>query len=102
MSQKLQGYIYLALAMALVGSTVIASKVIGSGLPPFTATVLRFAIALPCFLAIIRMSDVPWPCPGAHDWLLLILQSAAGSVGCTTLLISGLRLTSAANAGVII
>jgi drug/metabolite transporter (DMT)-like permease len=102
MSQKLQGYIYLTLAMALVGSTVIASKVIGGGLPPFTATALRFAIALPFFLAIMRMRDAPWSCPGARDWLLLILQSTAGSVGYTTLLISGLRLTSAANAGVII
>jgi drug/metabolite transporter (DMT)-like permease len=102
MSQKLQGYVYLALAMALVGSTVIASKVIGGGLPPFTATALRFAIALPFFLAVMRMRDAPWPRPGARDWLLLILQSAAGSVGYTTLLISGLRLTSAANAGVII
>jgi drug/metabolite transporter (DMT)-like permease len=100
--QKLRGYVYLTLAMALVGSTVIASKVIGSGLPPFTAAALRFAIALPFFLALMRMSGAAWPRPGRRDWALLILQSTAGSVGYTTLLISGLRLTSAANAGVII
>jgi len=100
--QKFQGYVYLTLAMVLVGSTVVASKVIGGGLPPFTAAALRFAIALPFFLAIMRMSGAPWPRPDLRDWLLLILQSTAGSVGYTTLLISGLRLTSAANAGVII
>lgn len=102
MPQKFQGYVYLTFAMVLVGSTVIASKVIGGGLPPFTAAALRFAIALPFFLAVMRMSGAPWPRPGGRDWLLLILQSTAGSVGYTTLLISGLRLTSAANAGVII
>ena len=102
MSQKLQGFAYLTFAMVLVGSTVIASKIIGGGLAPFTAAALRFAIALPFFFALMRMSDASWPRPGLRDWLLLILQSTAGSVGYTTLLISGLRLTSAANAGVII
>ena len=102
MSQKLRGYAYLTSAMILVGSTVIASKVIGGGLQPFTATALRFAIALPFFIAIMRMSGATWPRPGTRDWILLIFQSAAGSVGYTTLLITGLQLTSAANAGVII
>ena len=50
------GYFYLTLAMVLVGSTVIASKVIASGLPPFTATALRFAIALPCLLGAMRLT----------------------------------------------
>ncbi|WP_119388620.1 DMT family transporter [Taklimakanibacter lacteus] len=102
MSRKLQGYVLLAAAMVLVGSTVIASKIIGGGLPPFTAAALRFAMALPLFIILMRMSAVPWPRPGRRDWLLLVIQSAAGSVGYTTLLISGLRFTSAADAGVII
>ena len=102
MSQKLVGYSYLTSAMVLVGSTVIASKIIGTGLPPFTAAALRFAIALPFLVLIMRMSRTPWPRPGAGDWLLLVIQSTAGSVGYTALLILGLRLTSAADAGVII
>lgn len=102
MSQKLVGYTYLTSAMILVGSTVIASKIIGSGLPPLTAAALRFAIALPFLVAIMRMSGAEWPRPDRRDWLLLIIQSTAGSVGYTALLISGLRLTSAADAGVIV
>lgn len=102
MSQKLVGYAYLTSAMILVGSTVIASKIIGGGLAPFTAAALRFAIALPFLVAIMQMSGAEWPRPGARDWLLLIVQSTAGSVGYTALLISGLRLTSAADAGVIV
>src|SRR5262249_31523712 len=37
-----------------------------------------------------------------RNWMLLTLQAGAGSVGYTTLLISGLRYTSAADAGVVI
>lgn len=102
MSDKTQGYFYLAMAMVLVGSTVIASKVIAAGLPPFTATALRFAIALPGFLLLMRLTGTRLPAIGRGDGLLLVLQAVAGSVGYTTLLISGLRMTSAADAGVII
>ncbi|MBP1887075.1 DMT family transporter [Sinorhizobium mexicanum] len=102
MSRQFQGYIYLSLAMALVGSTVIASKVIASGLPPFTATALRFALAFPLFLVLMRATRTAWPKLQRRDWLILFIQAGAGSVGYTTLLISGLRLTSAADAGVII
>ncbi len=102
MSGKTEGYFYLALAMILVGSTVIASKVIAAGLPPFTATALRFAIALPGFLLLMRLTGTRLPAIGRGDGVLLVLQAVAGSVGYTTLLISGLRMTSAADAGVII
>lgn len=102
MSQKLQGYILLTLAMATVGSTVIASKIAGSGLPPFTATALRLALALPFFLILMRLTLSRWPRPDRRDGVLLVLQATAGSVLYTSLLILGLNYTSAANAGVII
>jgi drug/metabolite transporter (DMT)-like permease len=61
MSREFQGYIYLTLAMVTVGSTVIASKVIASGLPPFTATALRFAVAFPLFLFLMRWTGSRLP-----------------------------------------
>ncbi|WDZ76896.1 DMT family transporter [Ensifer adhaerens] len=102
MSEKFQGYLYLSLAMILVGSTVIASKIIAAGFAPFTATAMRFAIAFPLFLLLMRLTKTQWPKLGSHDWMILIAQAGAGSVGYTTLLIAGLSLTSAANAGVVI
>lgn len=102
MSATKVGYLYLSLAMVTVGSTVVASKVIAAGLPPFTATALRFAIALPVFLLLMRLQRAPWPRLARADWALLVLQGLAGSVGYTTLLLSGLRMTSAADAGVIV
>jgi len=102
MSDRLIGYMYLALAMIVVGSTVVASKLIGTGLPVFSATALRFAIAFLCFLLLMRVTGVRLPRLCRRDWFLLILQAGAGSVGYTTLLIAGMQLTSAADAGVII
>ncbi|MGO7369252.1 DMT family transporter [Rhizobium ruizarguesonis] len=102
MSRQVQGYVYLALAMLTVGSTVVASKLIASGLPPFSATALRFAIAFPVLLLLMRATGARLPRFSRHDRLILVIQAGAGSVGYTTLLISGLSLTSAADAGVII
>ncbi|EJC67394.1 putative permease [Rhizobium leguminosarum bv. viciae WSM1455] len=102
MSRQVQGYVYLALAMLTVGSTVVASKLIASGLPPFSATALRFAIAFPVLLLLMWATGARLPRFSLHDRLILIIQAGAGSVGYTTLLISGLSLTSAADAGVII
>lgn len=102
MPQQLHGYAYLTLAMATVGSTVIASKIAGAGLPPFTATTLRLALALPFFIVLMRLTASRWPRPDRRDGGLLLLQATSGSVLYTALLISGLSFTSAANAGVII
>jgi len=102
MQRHLQGYVYLTLAMMTVGSTVVASRVIASGMPPFTATALRFAVAFPFFLLLMRLTGMRLPSLPSRDWIILLVQAGAGSVGYTTLLISGLRLTAAADAGVII
>lgn len=96
------GYLYCALAMVTVGSTVVASKIIATGLPPFTATALRFAMALPVFLVLCWLLRVRLPRVGRRDAFLLLLQACAGSVGYTVLLISGTALTSAATAGVLV
>jgi len=95
------GGVYLTLAMITVGSTVVASRIIAAGLPPFTAAALRFAIALPIFLALMRWRGQALPRPGRRDLALIVLQALCGSVGYAVLLVAGLRTTSAANAGVI-
>ncbi|EHK63672.1 DMT family transporter [Achromobacter arsenitoxydans] len=101
-NERVRGCLYLAAAMALVGSTVVASKIIGTGLPPFTATALRFAIALPCFALLMALSGARIPQLCGRDWLLLAVQAIAGSVGYTTLLIAGLQRASAVDGGIIL
>jgi drug/metabolite transporter (DMT)-like permease len=101
MNSRYTGFLFCVLAMLGVGSTVVVSKAIAAGLPPFSATALRFAIAFPVFVLIMRWRGVRWPRLGRRDILLVIAQAGAGSVGYTVLLISGMRLASAADAGVI-
>lgn len=99
---RLAAFACLALAMATVGSTVVAGKLVAGALPPFSATALRFALALPCFLAIMAVLRTPWPRLAPRGWLLLLVQAVAGSVGYTTLMIAGLTQASAADAGVVL
>jgi drug/metabolite transporter (DMT)-like permease len=100
-ARRLPGGALLTLAMITVGSTVVASRIIAAGLPPFTASALRFAVALPIFVALMRWRGLRLPRLSRHDWLLVLLQALCGSVGYAVLLMAGLRTTSAANAGVI-
>lgn len=96
------GYLYCALAMVTVGSTVVVSKIIGATLPPFTATALRFAMAMPVFLALCWLLRARMPRVDLRDAALLVMQACAGSVGYTVLLISGTTLSSAATAAVLL
>lgn len=102
MSHRLTGYLCLTLAMMTVGATVTASKVIAGGMAPFTATALRFAVALPVFALILLMVRPALPRLPGRIWGLLLLQAAAGSVGYTVLLIAGLAHMPSADAGVLI
>lgn len=102
MNRNMLGYLYLTLAMVMVGSTVVASKIAAAGLPPFTATALRFAIAFPCFLLLMRATRAQWPRLSRRDCALLLVQACAGSIGYTALLMAGLRGASATDAGIIL
>lgn len=102
MKTRLIGYLYLAAAMTGVGSTVIASRLAAGGLPPFTATALRFLIATPLLFALMRAQRLRWPRVSRRDAALLVVQAAAGGVGYTVLLISGTRLSSPLDAGVML
>jgi drug/metabolite transporter (DMT)-like permease len=65
----------------------------------FTATAIRFGMALPLFLLLMCWRRGGWPRLCRHDWLMLIL-AGAGSVGYTVLLLAGVRLSTAASASV--
>jgi drug/metabolite transporter (DMT)-like permease len=101
-SRRSIAHLQLTLAMITVGSTVIASKIIGAGIDPLPATALRFAFALPVFLVLMRATGTAFPRPGQRDACLLLAQAATGSVGYTVLLIAGTQRTSAGDAAIIL
>lgn len=96
-----RGPLLCSLAMVLVGSTVVVSKLIAQDIEPFAATVLRHALALPVFLVLMRWHGQRLPRLGRRDALLLTVQAAAGSVGYSVLLILGVKLASASDAGIV-
>lgn len=101
MSESLRGQLLCSLAMVLVGSTVVVSKIIGQEVEPFLATALRHAAALPVFLVLMGVTGARFVRVGLHDAVLLLVQAAAGSVGYSVLLIQGTALASAADASVV-
>jgi len=101
MSDSFKGQLLCSLAMVLVGSTVVASKVIGEDIEPFLATVLRHALALPLFFGLMRWRGQRLPRVDRRDAVLLLVQAAAGSVGYSVLLILGVTLASASDAGIV-
>ncbi|MDB5849811.1 MAG: hypothetical protein JWP29_3563 [Rhodoferax sp.] len=101
MSESLKGQLLCSLAMVLVGSTVVVSKLIGSDVEPFLATALRHAIALPVFLLLMRLRGQRLPRCSGRDAALLLVQAAAGSVGYTVLLMQGVVLAGAAETSIV-
>lgn len=95
------GPLLCAAAMITVGTSVVASKLIGVAIEPFLATALRHALALPVLGVLCLVRRPAWPRPGARDALILVAQAAAGSVGYTVLLIAGASMASAADAGIV-
>lgn len=101
MSDSFKGQLLCSLAMVLVGSTVVVSKIIGQDIEPFLATVLRHALALPIFFVLMHWTGQRLPRVNRRDAVLLAVQAAAGSVGYSVLLIQGVSLSSAADAGIV-
>ena len=96
------GIAMMLLAMVLVGSTVVASDVIGEGMSPFQGTALRFGVAGLGFAALWVLRGERLPPLSRRDWTVLILQSAIGSFAFSILLIVGLYFTAGANASVVV
>ncbi|MBC16014.1 MAG: multidrug transporter [Desulfovibrio sp.] len=93
--------IYLVLAMVIVGSSVVAGKVMTDELPVFLASLMRFAIALILLLPILFIKEGGFPRLSRRSWGILAGQSLCGSFLFTVFLLYGLKYTSSADAGII-
>lgn len=99
-SATLTSYISLASAMLIVGTSVVASKVVVDTMPIYTASTLRFLLAAVILLAIVRRSGgIPSLPLRVH--LIVALEALAGLVVFNVLLLLGLDLTTAIASGII-
>jgi len=94
-------YLNLTLAMVIVGSSVVAGKLMVAELPVFLASALRFVLALAILLPLIYVREGGLPRLSRRSWLTLGGQSLCGSFLFTVFLLYGLRYTGPSSAGVL-
>ncbi len=97
---RFSAYLLLTASMALVGSYVALSKPLVAAIPVFALAFLRFGIA--------AVSMLPWTLPRPHEvpltrreHALFFLMSFLGNFLFSICMLSGVRLTTATAAGVI-
>ncbi len=93
-------YLALASAMLIVGTSVVASKIVVDTLPIYTASMLRFLIAAIVLLVIVARSG-GFPKLTLRVHLTLALLALVGLVLFNVLLLLGLDLTTAIASGII-
>lgn len=96
----LGAYASLALAMVIVGSSVVAGKMLVAELPVQLASALRFACAA-LVLVPLLLAREGWPRVSARSLAVMLAQAACGGLLFNVLLLQGLRSTSAGAAGII-
>ena len=94
------GYLLLFSGMALVGAYTALSKPLSGAFPVFLLAWLRFAIAAIVMIPWLRRAPDEVP-PSAPVWRTLFMQSLFGNFLFSILMLSGVALTSAAAAGVV-
>ncbi|EMG37895.1 DMT(drug/metabolite transporter) superfamily permease [Desulfocurvibacter africanus PCS] len=91
----------LVLAMFMVGSSVVAGRLMVEELPVFLGSALRFALASALLVPALLFVEGGLPRLGKRTWAMLTAQSFLGSFAFTVFLLKGLALTSPASAGII-
>ena len=99
---QLRASLELSIAMIIVGSIVVVSKAITTTFPVFLAAALRFAIASAVLLSVLLKTERGLPSLGKKDACLLFVQAFAGNFLFSILLLYGLKLTTAAESGIIL
>jgi drug/metabolite transporter (DMT)-like permease len=87
--------------MMIVGSSVVVGKIITASFPLFLASGLRFGVAALLLAFLVSSREKALTGLGRKDWITLVLMAVCGQFLFTLFLLWGLRMTSAAEAGVI-
>lgn len=101
MGSRFISYGQLALAMIIVGSSVVAGKMITASLPIMLSSCIRFAIAAPVLILLLLWREGRPKLPARADLFILFLQALCGVFLFSVFLLYGLRYTGAIEAGLI-
>ncbi|WP_437564266.1 DMT family transporter [Sorangium sp. So ce542] len=94
-------FLDLTLAMALVGSSVVAGKIITREFPVFLASGLRFGLAMPLLILLLLAREKRLPALVWRDYRVLFLQALTGVFLFSLFLLYGLRYTTSSESGII-
>src|SRR5206468_3892744 len=101
LTTRVRACLELAVAMALVGSSVVVGKLLVAHLPVFLISGIRFAIASLILVPLALLAARGVPAIGARDLGVMALQAASRMFAFNALLLAGLALTSAAEGGIV-
>ncbi len=102
-ASPLGAYVSLAVAMSIVGSSVVTGKYIADAMPIFLASEIRFLIATIILAGwmVVRSTGGDRPRISRRDHGVLALQAFTGIFLFNVLILLGLKLTTATASGVI-
>lgn len=101
MDRNLTAYIQLALAMVIVGGSVVAGKLVIASFPVFLASGLRFGLGCLILVPLLLKVEGGFQSIGKRDGLVLFLQALTGVFLFSIFLLYGLKFTSAVVGGII-
>jgi drug/metabolite transporter (DMT)-like permease len=101
MSRHVSAVAALAAAMVLVGSSVAVGRLLALALPIHFASMVRFALSAAVLAPLVVWREGGWPRIRRRTAMVLLGQALCGSFLFTVCLLYGLRLTGAAEAGVV-
>ncbi|EPR43651.1 protein of unknown function DUF6 transmembrane [Desulfovibrio sp. X2] len=91
----------LGAAMVIVGSSVVAGKLALATMPLYLSQALRFGLASLVLVPLLLLREGRFPALAPRGWGVIAALALCGSFLFNVLLLHGLRLTSAAAAGII-
>lgn len=102
LTSRAKAVLLLNAATFLWATNVLLGRAMRGQVGPWTITGTRCLVASLCFLALwLFRSEGSQPAPTRREWLLLALMGLSGALGFQVLQYAGLKLTTAANAGIV-
>src|SRR5260370_37704462 len=94
-------YAQITGAMFIVGSNIVAGKLISNSFPLFLASTLRFALASALFLLLVLRLEKQFPRIMKRDLFGIVLLSFFGNFLYSIFLLYGLKFSSATESAII-
>ena len=101
MSSTKTAYVQMTVAMLLIGSLFVVSKVIVQTVPVFVASFLRQFLAFLALAAWLYAQKSPMPTIERRDWGVLLIQGVVGIFLFSIFALYGLKFTQAIDANII-